>query len=86
MQLCEVALKLASKSSGTSKITGLSAFTSPERKAAKELMQASDYKQTMINRVNYLAKEEQKFLKKIQKTRLEADKRARIKDEKIKFL
>ena len=49
-------------------------------------MQASDYKQTMINRVNYLAKEEQKFLKKIQKTRLEADKRALIKDQKIKFL
>ena len=49
-------------------------------------MQAADYKQTMINRVNYLAKEEQKFLKKIQKTRLEADKRALIKDEKIKFL
>ena len=46
-------------------------------------MQAADYKQTMINRVNYLAKEEQKFLKKIQKTRLEADKRALIKDEKI---
>ena len=33
------------------------------------------YEDKMKNRVNYLAKEEQKFLKKIVKTRDEADKR-----------
>ena len=40
----------------------------------------------MINRVNYLAKEEQKFLKKIEKTKIDAERRASIKEEKIKFL
>ena len=40
----------------------------------------------MISRVNYLAKEEQKFLKKIQKTRLNAQRQAQIKDSKINQL
>ena len=37
----------------------------------------------MVSRVNYLAKEEQKFLKKIQKTRSNAQRQAQIKDDKI---
>lgn len=37
----------------------------------------------MISRVNYLAKEEQKFLKKIQKTRSNAERQAHVKEEKI---
>ena len=75
-----------SKSSGISKYTGFTAFTSPEKRASKALAEAADYKQAVTNRVNYLAKEEQKFLKKIQKTRLESAKRAAIKEDKIKAL
>ena len=40
----------------------------------------------MKNRVNYLAKEEQKFLKKIVKQRDEAEKRQQLKTERISHL
>ena len=72
---------IASKSSTRSK--GLNQFTSPDRRAANALQQASEYKEKMISRVNYLAKEEQKFLKKIQKTRSNAERQAHVKEEKI---
>ena len=51
---------MASRSSNRSKTTvnALNAAASPERRAAHALAQASDYKEKMISRVNYLAKEE----------------------------
>ena len=52
-------------------------------RAQKALVQANEYKQKMVSRVNYLAKEEQKFLKKIQKTRTSAQRQAQIKEDKI---
>lgn len=45
---------------------------SPERLAKKQFSQAKEYEKKMVSRVNYLAKEEQKFITKIQKTRDDA--------------
>lgn len=45
---------------------------SPERIAKVQFTQAKQYEQKMLQRVNYLAKEEKKFMKKIEKTRDDA--------------
>ena len=48
-------------------------LASPGRAAQKAMRQAKEYEEKMINRVNYLQKEEQRFLKKIVETREEAE-------------
>lgn len=45
---------------------------SPERVARKQYNQAKEYEKKMMSRVNYLAKEEDKFMRKIEKTRDDA--------------
>ena len=45
---------------------------SPERVARHQYNQAKEYEKKMMSRVNYLAKEEDKFMKKIEKTRDDA--------------
>lgn len=45
---------------------------SPERVARQQYNQAKEYEKKMMSRVNYLAKEEDKFMKKIEKTRDDA--------------
>ena len=45
---------------------------SPERVARKQYNQAKEYEKKMMSRVNYLAKEGDKFMKKIEKTRDDA--------------
>ena len=47
------------------------------------MRQAKEYEEKMINRVNYLQKEEQRFLKKIVETREEAERQNKKKSDKI---
>ena len=50
------------------------------------LQEAKNFEEKMRNRVKYLAREEQKLLKKILKSREEAEKRAQLKKEKLQYL
>jgi len=56
---------------------------SPERIARQQYKQAKDYEQKMKSRVSYLAKEEEKFMRKIEKTRDDALRLQSIKQKKI---
>ena len=59
---------------------------SPERIAREQYHQAKEYEKKMLSRVNYLAKEENKFMKKIEKTRDDAMRLQSIKQSKISHL
>ena len=59
---------------------------SPERIARVQFNQAKEYEKKMLSRVNYLAKEENKFMKKIEKTRDDAMRLQSIKQSKISHL
>ena len=59
---------------------------SPERIARVQYNQAKEYEKKMLSRVNYLAKEENKFMKKIEKTRDDAMRLQSIKQSKISHL
>ena len=59
---------------------------SPSRIAKQQLKQAQDYETKIQQRVSYLAKEEQKFMKKIEKTRDDAVRLQKIKTDKISNL
>ena len=59
---------------------------SPERIARQQYKQAKEYEQKMQTRVQYLAKEEEKFMRKIEKTRDDAMRLQGIKQSKINDL
>lgn len=76
-----------SKNTGAKSLTAQRrSLHSPERIARQQYRQALDYEHKMLSRVNYLAKEEEKFMKKIEKTRDEATKIQSIKQGKIEAL
>ena len=56
---------------------------SPERIAKRQYSQAKEYEKKMLSRVNYLANEEKKFMRKIEKTRDDAMRMQSIKQGKI---
>jgi len=59
---------------------------SPDSIARQQYKQAKDYEQKMLSRVQYLAKEEEKFIKKIERTREDAVRIQNIKSSKINHL
>ena len=63
------------RSIGSAVRRGKPRVASPVRKAQHAVQQAKQYEEKMHNRVNYLAKEEQKFLKKIIHARSDATKK-----------
>ena len=58
----------------------------PEKRAKEALTQAQEYEKKIKNRVQFLAKEEQKYMRKISQSRQAAEKIHTIKTDKISFL
>ena len=58
----------------------------PEKRAKEALSKAKEYENKIQNRVKFLAKEEHKYMKKINETRSKAEKIQTVKSDKINYL
>ena len=61
------------------------AYRSPEGKLKDAMKKADDYETKMKSRVKYLAQEEQKILKKIERTRSEAQRMEKLREDRLKY-
>ena len=82
--------EIATHISGHSNITGKKSISTSQPNLSKiaksNLQKTVDYQQKMLARVNFLKKEEKKYLSKIEQGRRDVEKSAKLKDDRIQIL